>query len=124
MRLWNEATGVLAASLALCFPTLRTNAQPVSRVRKVGIMMPYPATDTEVQGRVTAFREELRSLGWRADENVEFDERWTTDNMDRVRAAGRRYLSCTRCDLDHQWSSDLRDVSADENHTCRVYGND
>src|SRR5262249_16897156 len=36
--------------------------------------------------RVRAFRQELAKLGWTDGANVEFDERWTADDMDRVRA--------------------------------------
>jgi putative ABC transport system substrate-binding protein len=36
---------------------------------------------------VRAFQEELRKKGWARGVNVQFDERWTTDNMDLIRAA-------------------------------------
>jgi putative tryptophan/tyrosine transport system substrate-binding protein len=42
--------------------------------------------DTEYVARIRAFREELQKLGWTEGTNVQFDERWTTDNMDTVRA--------------------------------------
>ena len=48
--------------------------------------MPYLPTDSEQQSRVSAFRQELQRLGWIRGANIEFDERWTTDNMDLVRA--------------------------------------
>lgn len=51
----------------------------------VGVLMPYPDTDAEVRGRVIAFREELRRLGW-PDSAVHIEERWATDDLDRVRA--------------------------------------
>jgi hypothetical protein len=31
-------------------------------------------------------RQELAKLGWTEGSNVQFDERWTTDDMNRVRA--------------------------------------
>jgi putative ABC transport system substrate-binding protein len=40
-----------------------------------------------MQARVRAFREELRKRGWAASVNAQFDERWTSDNMDLVRSA-------------------------------------
>jgi len=40
-----------------------------------------------VQARVRAFREELRRKGWASGINVQFDERWTLDNMDLIRSA-------------------------------------
>ena len=49
--------------------------------------MPYSPTDAANQDRVRAFREELRSRGWTAGGNIQFDERWTTDNMDLIRSA-------------------------------------
>ena len=62
-------------------------AQRVERVRRIGILMPYIPGDEEMQARVRAFREELRKLGWAAGVNAQFDERWTGDNMDLIRAA-------------------------------------
>ena len=54
--------------------------------RRVGIAMPNPKGDTEYEIRVQALRQELARLGWTEGGNVQFDERWTTDNMDLVRA--------------------------------------
>jgi putative ABC transport system substrate-binding protein len=66
---------------------LAARAQPGERVRRIGILMPFPPTNTEVQARVRAFREELRKRGWAAGVNAQFDERWTSDNMDLIRSA-------------------------------------
>jgi putative tryptophan/tyrosine transport system substrate-binding protein len=66
---------------------LAAEAQQPERMRRIGILMPYAPTDMEVQARVRAFQEELRKKGWARGVNVQFDERWTTDNMDLVRAA-------------------------------------
>ena len=60
-------------------------AQQRGGMRRIGILMPYPPSDTEWQSRVGAFRQELQRLGWTRGGNIEFDERWTTDNMDLVR---------------------------------------
>jgi putative ABC transport system substrate-binding protein len=57
------------------------------RVRRIGIVMPFPPTNAEMQARVRAFRDELRKRGWAAGVNVQFDERWTGDNMDLIRSA-------------------------------------
>jgi ABC-type uncharacterized transport system substrate-binding protein len=61
-------------------------AQQGSGMRRIGILMPYPPSDTVNQSRVHALRQELQRLGWTRGANIEFDERWTTDNMDLVRA--------------------------------------
>ena len=60
--------------------------QQAPRLRRIGILMPYLPSDTVWQSRLGAMREELQRLGWTRGGNVEFDERWTTDNMDLVRA--------------------------------------
>src|SRR5260370_36347804 len=65
---------------------LAARAQQATRLRRVGILMPYPPSDTVYQSRVDALRQELQRLGWTPGGNIEFDERWTADNMDLVRA--------------------------------------
>ena len=45
-----------------------------------------------MQERVRALRQELEKLGWMAGVNILFDERWTTDNMDLVRASASGLL--------------------------------
>jgi putative tryptophan/tyrosine transport system substrate-binding protein len=61
-------------------------AQQPDRVRRIGILMPYLKSDAAVQARLLAFRQELERLGEFESRNVQFDERWATDNMDSVRA--------------------------------------
>jgi putative ABC transport system substrate-binding protein len=65
---------------------LAARAQQSNRLRRVGILMPFSESDTAVQIRVRAFKEELQRLGWIEGSQVDFDVRWTTDNMDLVRA--------------------------------------
>src|SRR5262245_39831985 len=79
-----------AASLPLV-----ARAQLPERMRRIGILMPYAPTNMEVQARVRAFREELRKKGWARGVTVQFDERWTTDNMDLIRAAAANLVELT-----------------------------
>ena len=65
---------------------LAARGQQARQVRRIGILMPYPASDAESQSYVRAFRQELAKLGWSEGGNIQFDERWSTDNMDVVRA--------------------------------------
>jgi len=74
---------------------LAARAQQGERVRRIGILMPYAPTDMEVRARVRFFREELRKKGWATGVNVQFDERWTTDNMDLIRAAAANLAELT-----------------------------
>jgi putative tryptophan/tyrosine transport system substrate-binding protein len=76
----------LLGSAAAAWP-LAARAQQGDRVRRIGILMPFPPTNAEAQARVRAFREELRKRGWATGVNAQFDERWTGDNMDFIRSA-------------------------------------
>src|SRR6202008_412972 len=76
----------LLGGAATAWP-LAARAQQGERVRRVGILMPFPPTNAEMQARVRTFREQLRKLGWAAGVNAQFDERWTSDNMDLIRSA-------------------------------------
>jgi putative ABC transport system substrate-binding protein len=76
----------LLGGAAAAWP-LTVHAQQGDRVRRIGILMPFPPTNAEAQARVRAFREELRKRGWATGVNAQFDERWTGDNMDFIRSA-------------------------------------
>src|SRR5262245_53335019 len=65
---------------------LEARAQQAERMRRIGILMPYPKGDAESQSYVRAFQQELARMGWSEGGNVQFDERWSTSNMDLVRA--------------------------------------
>ena len=66
---------------------MAVRAQQPQRTRLVGILMPFPEGDAAQQTRVRAFRQELTKLGWSEGSGVQFDIRWTTDNMGFVRTA-------------------------------------
>jgi putative tryptophan/tyrosine transport system substrate-binding protein len=73
---------------------LRPLAAPAQgeRVRRIAALMPFPADNAEAQARMRAFREELRKRGWAAGVNVQFDERWTGDNMDLIRSSAAQLV--------------------------------
>src|SRR5262245_56635823 len=65
---------------------LAAGAEQGRRMRRIGIVMPYRKDDSDYGERVRVFRQELAQLGWTEGINVEFDERWTSDNMELVQA--------------------------------------
>jgi putative tryptophan/tyrosine transport system substrate-binding protein len=75
-----EFLGVMSGA-AVTWP-MAAQAQQKERVRRIGILMPFPKSDAAYQARVR----KLASLGWSEGGNVQFEERWSTDNMDVVRA--------------------------------------
>ena len=81
----------LLGNAAAAWP-LAAHAQQSPGMRRVGILMPFSPSDKEIRNRVQAFKEELQNRGWTAGANVQFDERWTTDNMDLIRAAAANLL--------------------------------
>jgi ABC-type uncharacterized transport system substrate-binding protein len=75
----------LLSGAAVAWP-LAARAQQPERIRRIGILMPYSKGDPEFAKRLQAFRQELAKLGWADGVNVQLDERWTADDMDRVRS--------------------------------------
>jgi putative tryptophan/tyrosine transport system substrate-binding protein len=82
MRRRDFITFLAGAGLPLPFSA---RAQQAAHVRRIGIVMPYAKGDAENEALVATFKQELAKLGWADGRNVQFDERWTTDNMDVVR---------------------------------------
>jgi putative ABC transport system substrate-binding protein len=56
------------------------------RMRRVGILMAYRPSDGVMLARVQAMQQELQRLGWTRGANIQFDERWTTDDLELIRA--------------------------------------
>ena len=54
-------------------------AQP-ERVRRIGIIVPAAADDSEFQARVGVFLQALALLGWTIGRNMRVDTRWATTN--------------------------------------------
>jgi putative ABC transport system substrate-binding protein len=84
--MWRRDFITLAGGAAVLAWCPAAHALQGERMRHVAILMPYPPSEVEYQARVRAFRQELGKLGWRSDVNVQLDERWTSDNMDLIRA--------------------------------------
>jgi ABC-type uncharacterized transport system substrate-binding protein len=55
---------------------LAARAQQLQRVRRIGVLTPYPADDGEGQARLTAFAQGLQQAGWTVGQNLRIDYRW------------------------------------------------
>jgi putative ABC transport system substrate-binding protein len=82
----NRRAFITLLSGVAAWPIAARAQHAAGRLRHIGIVMPYAEGDAEFAARVGALRQELARLGWKDGVNVQFDERWTTDNMDRIRA--------------------------------------
>jgi len=56
--------------------SLAARAQQRGRVRRIGVLSPYPADDAEGHARLTAFAQALQQSGWAVGQNVQIDYRW------------------------------------------------
>ena len=73
MRRREFITGI--AGSAAAWP-LAARAQQPERMRRIGVLLPAAADDTEVQARLAAFLQGLQLLGWTIGRNVRIDTRW------------------------------------------------
>jgi hypothetical protein len=64
---------------------LAARAQQSERVRRIGVLLPATADDSEYQAWVGAFPQGLGQLGWTIGRNVRIDTRWATANAAEIR---------------------------------------
>jgi putative ABC transport system substrate-binding protein len=61
-------------------------AQQRERMRRVGVLLPAAADDSQFQTWVGAFLQALALLGWSIGRNVRIDTRWATANAETIRS--------------------------------------
>ena len=76
----------LVGGAAVTWP-LAVRAQPVDRMRRVGVLMNYFEDDPDAQARLSSFLRGLRQLGWVDGSNVQIVIRWTAGEPTRVQAS-------------------------------------
>ena len=66
---------------------LTARAQQPDRMRRIGVLMGFPESDSRAQAYIAAFRDGLQKLGWTEGRNTRIDTRWATpddaDSMQR-----------------------------------------
>ena len=60
-------------------------AQQRERTRRIGVVMGYPEDNPNAQLQVTAFRQQLKKLGWIEGDNLRIDLRYGADDPTRIR---------------------------------------
>jgi hypothetical protein len=63
---------------------LAVSAQQPQRMRRIGVLMDFPADDPEATARIAAFLQGLQKWGWTDGGNVRIDYRSASDG-DRIR---------------------------------------
>jgi putative ABC transport system substrate-binding protein len=61
------------------------SAQPVQRMRRIGVLMGLTAGDPESQARLAAFAQGLEHAGWAVGQNIRVEHRWGEGNADTMR---------------------------------------
>jgi putative tryptophan/tyrosine transport system substrate-binding protein len=72
---------VLLGGAAVAWP-LAARAQQGKRMPRIGVLLPWAASDPQAQIRNAAFLQGLQQLGWSIGQNVQMDYRWSGGNMD------------------------------------------
>ena len=55
---------------------IAARAQQPERVRRIGVLMGWPESDSEARSEFAAFVQELQKLGWADGRNLRIDSRW------------------------------------------------
>jgi ABC-type uncharacterized transport system substrate-binding protein len=71
---------------------LAARAAPTERMRNVGILMSFAASDPEAQPRIAAFEKGMRELGWVEGRNLRTESRWAPGDADTLRSHARELL--------------------------------
>jgi len=79
------------AGAAAAWP-FSARAQRSERVRRIGVLMPRPAGDSEGQKQAAALQRGLEELGWLSSRNIQIDYRWQTDDKDRLQAFAKELI--------------------------------
>ena len=65
----------LIAGSAITWP-LAARAQQPEPMRRIGVLMGFPESDSQAQSFIAAFRDGLQKLGWMEGRNIRIDTRW------------------------------------------------
>jgi putative tryptophan/tyrosine transport system substrate-binding protein len=74
-------TGLVGTAVSAGF----AYAQPAERVRRIGVLMPFPEGDAVGQSRIAALLRGLHDLGWVPGRNIQLDIRWAAADAARFR---------------------------------------
>src|SRR5262245_21657749 len=84
-RQWKRRDFItLCGGAAAAWPVAARAQQP-NRMRRIGVLTPYPADDAEAQARLTAFAQGLAQTGWTVGQNIRIDYRWGDGKPETMR---------------------------------------
>ena len=68
-------------------------AQPLDRVRRIGVIMGTPEGDPEGLARLAAFHQALHARGWVEGRNLEVTSRWAAVEAERTQTVARELVA-------------------------------
>jgi putative ABC transport system substrate-binding protein len=74
----------LVGGSAVAWP-FAARAQQGSRMRRIGVLMPFAESDPDAMAQLSGFIQGLAQLGWTDGRNVRMDLRWAAGSVDRTR---------------------------------------
>jgi putative tryptophan/tyrosine transport system substrate-binding protein len=74
----------LLGGAAVAWPPA-ARAQQGSRMRRIGVLMPFAENDPDAMAQLSGFVQGLAQLGWTDGRNVRMDLRWAAGSVDRTR---------------------------------------
>src|ERR1700687_5978861 len=63
------------------------------RMRRIGMLMAYAASDPEAQLFVRTFVQELSEFGWTDGKNLQIDLRWAAGDVEQIRAHAKQLVA-------------------------------
>jgi hypothetical protein len=72
---------------------LGARAQQGERMRRIGVLMPYAESDTEMSVRISALEQGLQELGWVVGRNLRIDYRPAAVDLTRIRALANELVA-------------------------------
>jgi putative ABC transport system substrate-binding protein len=83
----------LVGGAAAAWPLVARAQQP-DRVRRIGVLMGFPESDSEAQAYIAAFRDGLQKFGWMEGRNARIDTRWATPtNADSMQRSAKELVA-------------------------------
>ena len=82
---------ILLGGAAAAWP-LAARAQS-ERMRRIGVLTPFAADDSESMARIAAFLQGLGELGWAVGRNVRIDYRWSAGDPNLTRKAATELVA-------------------------------
>jgi putative ABC transport system substrate-binding protein len=76
---------IALGGVAAAWP-LVADAQPSSKLRRIGVLMTFAADDPDGQADFAALAQGLQEAGWTVGRNLRFDARWGANDVERFRA--------------------------------------